>query len=101
MAGGARLYNVDDEGILVAVGGDGDDPLHIAGSIALTPDFLAAAGPEHGAALGNGQGQRLGVHVREGQYLFGVMILHDGGDQAVCVKFEGLGIFGNFHVGHS
>ena len=83
-----RLYNVDDEGILVAVGGDGDDPLHIAGSIALTPDFLAAARPEHGAALGNGQGQRFGVHVREGQYLFGIMILHDGGNQAVCVKFQ-------------
>ena len=101
VAGGAGFDDVDDERVLVAVGGDGDDPLHVAGGLALAPDLPAAAGPEYGAALGNRQGQRLGIHVGEGQHLFGIMVLHDGRDQAVCVKFESLGILGDFHGGHS
>ena len=82
VAGGAGFDDVDDERVLVAVGGDGDDLLHVAGGLALAPDLPAAAGPEYGAALGNRQGQRLGIHVGEGQHLFGIMVLHDGRDQA-------------------
>ena len=97
MAGGAVFDNVDDQCVLVAIGSDGYHTLHIAGSLALTPNFLAAAGPEHGAALGNRQGQGISVHVSEGQYLFGVVILHDGGDQTVRIKFQRLSVFRNFH----
>ena len=32
--------------------------------------------------------QRLGVHVGEGQHLFGVVVLHDGRDQALFIKFQ-------------
>ena len=68
-------------------------PLHVAAGLALAPDLLTAAAPEHGATFGNGEGQRLSVHVREGKHLFGVVILHDGRDQALFVKFQFHGRF--------
>ena len=46
-----------------------------------------------GETSGNGEGQRLSVHVREGKHLFGVVILHDGRDQALFVKFQFHGRF--------
>ena len=87
----AGVFNHQSIGI--AVGGDGHHPLHVAAGLALAPDLLTAAAPEHGATFGNGEGQRLSVHVREGKHLFGVVILHDGRDQALFVKFQFHGRF--------
>ena len=99
--GDVELIDVDDEGVLIAVSRDGNNPLHVAGGFALAPDFLTAARPEDGAPLGDGQRERLGVHVGEGQDFLRVMILYNGGNQAVGVKFESLGIFSDLHVGYS
>ena len=88
MAGGAVLYHLYHQRIGIAVGGNGHHPLHIAAGLALAPDLLTAAAPEHGAPLGNGQRQRFGVHVGKGEHLLCVVILHDGGDQAFFIKFQ-------------
>ena len=88
VAGGAGFDHFHHQSIGVAVGGDGHHPLHVAAGLALTPDLLTAAAPEHSAALGNGERQRLGVHVCEGEHLFGVVVLHDGRDQALFIKFQ-------------
>src|SRR5699024_3145142 len=40
VAGRAFLDHLDDKGVLVTVGGDRNDTLHIAGSFALAPDLL-------------------------------------------------------------
>ena len=88
VAGGARFYHFHHQGVRVAVGGDGHHPLHVAAGLAFAPDLLTAPAPEDRAALRNGQRQRLGVHVREGENLFGVVVLHDGRDQAFFIKFQ-------------
>ena len=93
VAGRAGLDHFHHQCVLVAVGSDGHHPLHVAAGLALAPDLLTAAAPEHGATFGNGEGQRLSVHVREGKHLFGVVILHDGRDQALFVKFQFHGRF--------
>ncbi|CAN3972971.1 Maff2 family, partial [Dysosmobacter welbionis] len=67
---------------------DGHHMLDVAGGLPLAPELLAAAGEEAGPALVNGDGQALCVHVGQGQDLLGVVVLDDGGDQAVCVKFQ-------------
>ena len=88
VAGRSALDHLDHQGVAVAVGGDGHHPLDAAAGFALAPDLLAAAAPEHRPPLGDGQREGLGVHVGEGEHLFGIVILHDGGDQALVVKFQ-------------
>ena len=88
MAGGAGFDHFHHQSIGIAVGSDGHHPLHIAAGLALAPDLLTAAAPEHGAALGNSECQRFGVHVSEGEHLFGVVILHDGRNEALFIKFQ-------------
>ena len=62
--------------------------LHIAAGVALTPDLLPAPAPKDRPPLGDGQRQRLGVHIGEGQHLFGVVVLHDGRNEALLIKFQ-------------
>ena len=88
VAGGAALDDLNHQRVGVAVGGDGHHTLDVAAGLALAPDLLTAAAPEHRPALRDGQRQRLGVHVGEGQHLFGVVVLHDGRDEALFVKFQ-------------
>ena len=82
------LYHLYHQCIGIAVSGNGHHPLHVAAGLALAPDLLTAAAPEHGAPLGNGQRQRFRVHVGKGEHLLCVVILHDGGDQAFFIKFQ-------------
>ena len=88
VAGGAVLDHLHHQRVVVTVGGDGHHMLDIAAGVALAPDLLAAAAPEHGPPLGDGQCQRLGVHVGKGEHLFGVVVLHDGRDEALFIKFQ-------------
>ena len=88
VAGGAVLHHLHHQGVLVTVRGDGHHMLDVAGGLPFAPELLAAAGEEAGPALVNGDGQALCVHVGQGQDLLGVVVLDDGGDQAVCVKFQ-------------
>ena len=88
MAGRAVLDHLHHQCVLVAVCSDGHHMLDIAAGIALAPDLLTAPAPEHRTPLGNGQCQRLGVHVGKGEHLFGVVILHDGRNEALFIKFQ-------------
>ena len=94
VAGGAVLVHPDHQGVVVTVGGDVDDVLHCAGGLPLPPQLLAGAAPETGALLLNGDFQALPVHIGQGQHLAALPVHHNGGDEALFVKFQ------FFHVDH-
>ena len=62
--------------------------LHVAGGVALAPQLLTAAGPEAGAPLIDGDGEAFPVHVGQRQNFLGVVILYNGGNQTLFVKFQ-------------
>ena len=75
----------------------------VAGRVALAPVLLARAAPEHHAARGQRAVQRLVVHPAEHEHLARVVLLHDGGDEAVLVALQALGdggIEGGTGAGH-
>ena len=88
VAGGALLVDQNGQGITVAVGGDGYNVLHIAGGLALAPQFLTGTAPEAGTALLHGDFQALAVHIGHGQHILGDGVHNDGGNQSVFVEFQ-------------
>ena len=88
VAGRAVFYDEDDESVLVAVGGNGDDLLPVAAGFALAPELLAGAAKKAGIALFYGNTEALFVHVDHGEHLFCEKVLHDGGDEPLLVVFK-------------
>src|SRR6476659_1581079 len=91
VAGRADLVDPHEEGIAVAVEGDGVDVLDVPRRVALAPVLAPAAGPEGHPPLGKGPPQRLVVHPAEHEHLAGVVLLDDRGDQAAVVALEARG----------
>ena len=86
MTGGAVLVHADHQGVVVAVGGDVDDVLGVAGCLALAPELLAGAAPEAGALLFDRDFQALPVHIGQRQHLAAGPVHDDGGDEPFLVK---------------
>ena len=88
MAGGTVLNDLHHQRVAVAVRRDRHHMLHIAARLALAPQLLPGTGPEAGALFPQCDVQTFGVHIRHGEHLFRVKILHDGGDQPLFVEFQ-------------
>ena len=86
VTGGAVLVHADHQGVVVAVGGDVDDVLGVAGRLALAPEFLAGAAPEAGALFLDGDLQAFLVHIGQRQHLAAGPVHDDGGDEPLLVK---------------
>src|ERR1035437_6659811 len=59
---GADLLDQQNESVLIAVGANFDNPLGVAGSGTLVPEFLARARPVDSFANLQGAAQRFGIH---------------------------------------
>src|SRR5690606_7581358 len=99
-AGGADLVDLYEDRVAVAVQRDRLDPLLVAGGLALHPVLLAAARPVGAAPGGEGAVQGLVVHPAEHEHLAGVVLLGDGGHEAVGVALQPIGDLG-VQVGRS
>ncbi len=86
---GTQLIDVEDDGVLIAVGPDFVDFLHVSGSGSFVPDFLSTAGVINRLAKLKGHFQRLGVHVSKHERFFGRRIHGQSGDESVGVEFWG------------
>lgn len=89
----ADLIDVEDEGILVAVGADFANFLDVSGGGAFVPDFLAGAGPVDGFAFFESELEGSGVHVGEHERLARFGVDGESGDEAVLIEFGGEGEF--------
>ena len=87
-AAGTDLLDLEDDGVLVAVGQDLVDFLHVTAGFALVPDFLTAAAVVDGLATLQGEFQRFLVHVGHHQDFTRFGIGGDGGNQAVGIEFR-------------
>src|SRR5690606_4512569 len=81
----ALLVDEEEQGVAVAVVVGAAHELDLARRLALPPHLLAAAAPEHRAALLQRQPQGLGVHPRHHQHLAGGGVLDDRRDQTALV----------------
>jgi len=88
MAGGAVGIDLEDEGVLIAVGGDGIHVQVVSAGFALEPEALAGSGIEAGELLFEGDFQAFAVHIGKGKHLSCGAVLNDCGNQAVCIKFQ-------------
>ncbi len=88
MAGRAVLFHYHNQGILIAVRGDGYDVLVVAAGLTLEPQLVPGTAPEAGEPLFHGNFKAFLVHVGQGQYFFRDAVHHDGGNQALFVKFQ-------------
>ena len=97
---GSFLIDVENEGVLVAVGADFTDGLGVAGGGALVPEFLATAGVVNGLAEFEGAAEGFLVHPGEHEGFLGGGVDGDGGEEAVGVEFgaEDGGFVGFFAV---
>lgn len=84
---GSDLFDIQDEGILVAVGADFVDFLDVAGGGSFVPDFLSAARKIDSFPELKGHFEGLSIHVGEHQGLFAGSVDCHGGDQPVGIKF--------------
>jgi len=84
----AGLIDLDEQHVAVAIERDIPDGLRVAAFLALHPEFPARAAPEMRPAGRDGFFQRRAVHPREHQHAPGLVLLHDGGNQTVRVKFQ-------------
>ena len=98
MAGHSDLVDLHEQGVVVAVEGGRVHILCVAGGVALTPVFLAAARPEGDASLNEGAAQRFPVHPAEHEHLVGVPLLDDRGQQPGVVEHRGVELIGEFGV---
>ncbi len=85
MADEAVAFHLDaeEQRVVVAVGGGGDDAQAVAAGLALHPELVAGAAPEGDEA---GLERLLVAHFvqeAEHQHLAGLRVLHDAGDEAV------------------
>ncbi len=87
------LPNVNDDGVLIAVDGDVDDFLCVAGLFALDPEFLTEPRSNRWPlACDQGLVECGGIHEGDHEDFVGVGIDRDGGDQAVGIELEVEGI---------
>jgi hypothetical protein len=83
----AGLFDIEDDGVLVAVGAHFDDFLDLAGSGSFVPDFLARARPVDGFAFFEGEAQRFPIHPGQHQRFACVSIDGYCSEQAVFIEF--------------
>ena len=88
MARRADLFHLNEQRVAIAVKSNVFDLLHMTAGFALHPEFLARAAPEMRFACGDGLFQRGAVHPRHHQDATGALLLDDGGNQAVRIKFQ-------------
>ena len=81
MAGGAGLLDEGQEGVVVAIGSEGEHLLQVAAGSALVPQLLTGAAPKPGVAGFQGLLQAFPVHVGQHQHLAGALFLHNAGDK--------------------
>src|SRR5581483_2274437 len=86
----ARLLDLEQHRVLVAVDAYRAHLLHVARFLALAPEPAARARPVVRLAGGDGLRERLAAHPREGQHLARRGVLRDRGHQAVRVPFHGV-----------
>ncbi len=86
MAGGADGVGGDQQGVLIAVGGDGDQLEHMARALPLGPEALFAAAEEGDLAGRQGFIQGIPGHESLHQHLATGGMLDDGGDHAVTFR---------------
>lgn len=98
VAGGAAIdFDFEEEAVLVVVDHEFDDVLGEATLFAFDPYFIARAAVVGGFFGGDGVGHGFFVHVPEHEYLAGVCIEGDAGEDVVFVKTRRqLGAFFNF-----
>lgn len=94
VAGSAHLVYADQQGVAVAIHGQGLDPLHMSGRVALTPILLAGARVKRHPAGGHGPVQGLVIHPAEHEDLVGVELLDHRRNKPCAVAFKGCGQFG-------
>ena len=87
MAGRAGLFNLDKEGVLVAVVEYVLHPLNMAGRLPLLPELLAGAAPEPGETGLDGPLERFPVHVCDHKNLVVLPVLDHCGDEAFVIEF--------------
>lgn len=88
-AAGAVLADLEDKGVLIAIGENFLHRLDVTGGGALMPEFLAAAAEIDGFALFDRLAEGLLVHVGDHEDFTGVGVLGHGGDEAVVVESRG------------
>ena len=88
VASGADLLDLNQQGVAVAIERDVFYGLSMAAFLAFHPEFLAGAAPKMGLAGGDGFFERSAVHPRHHQDATGAGFLHDGGNEALGVKFQ-------------
>jgi len=86
--GGAGLFDLDQEHVLVAVGVDFLHPLDVAGFLAFDPELVARTAPVGSLFRLQSVTERLGVHEGEHQHLARGDVLRDAGDEAVGAEFR-------------
>src|SRR6185503_14665199 len=87
----AGYYNLEPNGVLVAIGAQLAHLEHVAAVLALPPELGPRAAPEMADAGLEREGQGFGVHPGEHQHLARGGIGDDGGDEAVGIELGGKG----------
>src|SRR5512139_2570358 len=91
MAGdAAELLDLQQHHVVVAIQPDFSDVLHVAGLLALAPQFVARARKVNAAQRARSFFQRLAVHPRHHEDFPGGGILRDRRHQALGVPFDGI-----------
>ena len=80
---GSLGVDLEEEGVLVAVGGDAFDDEAMAGAFAFEPELLARAAIEGGIPRFKGFVEGFLVHEADHEDATGGVVLNDGGNQAV------------------
>jgi hypothetical protein len=88
VTGGTVLIDLDEEAIAIAIEGDVFHGLGVAAFLAFHPEFLTGAAPKVGLAGGDGALQGGTVHPSHHDDAAAFLFLHDGGNEAVGIKFK-------------
>ena len=81
MTGISRLDDLDQQGVIVTVGRNGNYLLHMAGSRSFVPKGLTAAAEKPGVSGREGSFQGFPVHIGQHENFTGSSLLHNGGNQ--------------------
>src|ERR1022692_4140045 len=84
----ARLLDLEQDDVVVAVEPQLVDLLHVAAFLALAPEAAARPAPVDRLAELRRAGERLAVHVREHEHVVRAHFLGDGGNEPVRVPFH-------------
>ena len=84
----AGLFDVENQGVLIAIGAHFHDFLDLPGCGTLVPDFPARARPVNRLAFFQSHAQRLLVHPRQHERFAGVGIHRQRGNQAILIEFR-------------